>query len=189
MNDKFAKLPHDLPVPKNDGKASHLLGRKLPNLILPSTKNSFFDLSAIEKKYGILYFFPMMSMPEKELPPGWDEIPGARGCTPQNISVTKHMIDLEKHDAIPIGISSQPIADLEQLSSLRNLSQILLSDNKLESQKKLNVPVFAVDGNSLYKRLTLIVKNFKIVKVFYPVFPPDEHIFEILKWLEKENEN
>lgn len=189
MNDKFAKLPQDLPVPKNDGKASHLLGREIPNLILPSTQNSFFDLTAIEKKYGILYFFPMMNMPEKDLPSGWNDIPGARGCTPQNISVSNHVIELEKHDAIPIGISSQPIADLEKLSSIRNLSQILVSDNKLEFQKKLNAPIFAVDGNTMYKRLTLIVKNSKIVKVFYPVFPPDNHIFEILKWLEKENEN
>ena len=189
MNDKFTKLPQDLPVPKNDGKASHLLGRKIPNIILPSTKNNFFNLSAIGKKYGILYFFPMMSMSEKELPSGWNDIPGARGCTPQNISITKHVVELEKHDAMPIGISSQPIAELEQLSSERNFSQILVSDNKLEFQKKLNVPVFTFDGNTLYRRLTLVVKNSKIVKVFYPVFPPDEHIFEILKWLEKENEN
>ena len=189
MTDKFTQLPHDLPVPKNDGKAAHLLGREIPNIILPSTKNSFFDLSSIEKKYAILYFFPMMGIPEKYLPHGWNDIPGARGCTPQNISITKHMIELEKHDALPIGISSQPIADLEYLSSLRNFSQILISDNKLEFQKKLNVPVFTVDGHTLYKRLTLIVKNSKIVKVFYPVFPPDRHIFEILKWLEKENEN
>ena len=189
MNEDYSTLPDNLPQPYDDGSTNHLLGRQIPSLILPSTKDSFFDLSNIPQKYGILYFFPMMGIPDKDLPLGWNGIPGARGCTPQNISITKHMVELEKHDAMPIGISSQPIADLEQLSSLRNFSQILISDNKLEFQKKLNVPVFTVDGNTLYRRLTLIIKNSKIVKVFYPVFPPDEHIFDILKWLEKENEN
>lgn len=127
-----------------------------------------------------------MGLPEKELPSGWNNIPGAHGCTPQNLSINNHLAQLEKMDAIPIGISTQPIAELEQLSSIRNLSQILISDSKLEFQNKLNMPVFVADGNTMYKRLSLIVKNSKIVKIFYPVFPPDKHIFEILEWLEKE---
>ena len=187
MNDEFTTLPENLPVPENDGKANHLLGRQIPNIILPSTVDSFFDFSSINKQYGILYFFPLMGMPKKEMPQGWNDIPGARGCTPQNISIYKHLTDLAEYNAIPIGISTQPIADLEHLSSLRNLSQILVSDNKLEFQKQLNVPVFAVDGNTMYKRLTIVVKNSKIIKVFYPVFPPDKHIFEILGWLEKDS--
>ena len=187
MNDKFTTLPENLPIPENDGKANHLLGRQIPNIILPSTVDSFFDFSSINNRYGILYFFPLMGMPQDDVPQGWDNIPGARGCTPQNISVNKHLKDLEEYDAAPIGISTQPIAELEQLSSMRNLSQVLVSDNKLEFQKQLNVPVFVVDGNTMYKRLTLIVKNSKIIKVFYPVFPPDKHIFEILKWLENDS--
>ena len=184
MKDKFTTFPENLPVPENDGKADNLLGRSIPSLNLPSTMESFFDFSSIGKQYGILYFFPMMGMPQKELPQGWDDISGARGCTPQNISISKHMTELEKYNAMPIGISTQPIEDLIKLSSLRNLSQLLISDNKLEFQKQLNVPVFTIDGNTMYKRLTLVTKNSKIIKVFYPVFPPDKHISEILKWLE-----
>ena len=186
MND-YTLFPEGLPVPEDDGKASHLLGRQIPEITMPSTKNNFFDFSAIDKKNTILYFFPMMGMPDRELPPGWNDIPGARGCTPQNISINKHLKDLEEHDAVPIGISTQPIADLEQLSSIRNLSQILVSDNNLEFQKHLNIPVFAINRNTMYKRLTLVVKNSKIIKVFYPVFPPDKHVSEILKWLENDS--
>ena len=185
MSEKFTELPENLPVPENDNQTSHLLGRQISEIILPSTQNSFFDFSVIGKKYAILYFFPQMGIPGKDLPQGWNDIPGARGCTPQNISINKHLKELVKYSAIPIGISTQPIAELEQLSSLRNLSQILVSDNKLEFQKQLNVPVFTVDGNTMYKRLTLVIKNSKIIKVFYPVFPPDKHIFDILEWLEK----
>ncbi len=183
MDEDIIKLPDDLPQPDNDGGCNHLLGRQIPDIILPSTNDSFLDLSNISRQYGILYFFPMMSVPEKSLPSGWNDIPGARGCTPQNISFSEHKKALEKYDATPIGITSQSIYELEQLYSLRKLSQILVSDNKLEFQKKLNIPTFNVEDKTLYKRLTLIVKNSKIIKVFYPVFPPDKHIFEILEWL------
>lgn len=187
MSEDFKTLPDNLPQPNDDGSANHLLGRQIPDIILPSTKNSFLDLSNIDKKYCVLYFFPMMLTSEKNLPVGWNEIPGARGCTPQNISFGDHSDDLQKYDAMAIGISSQPIYELEQLSSLRRLTQVLVSDTKLEFQKRLNVPTFDAEDKTVYKRLTLIVKNSKIIKVFYPVFPPDKHIFEILQWLENEN--
>ncbi len=184
MNDEFTKLPDNIPIPENDGTTNHFLGRQIPDIILPSTKDSFFDLSNINRQYGILYFFTMMSIPGKNLPLNWNDIPGARGCTPQNISFSENNTTLEKFDAISIGISSQPIYDLEQLSSIRKLSQILVSDSKFEFQKRLNIPTFNVEDKKMYKRLTLIVKDSKIIKVFYPIFPPDKHIFEILKWLE-----
>jgi len=189
MNKDFTKLPDNLPQPEDDGAAGHLLGRKIPNIILPSTKDSFFDLSSMDRKYSILYFFPMMIMPENNLPSGWNDIPGARGCTPQNISFSEHIEALEKFDAMPIGISSQSIYELEQLSTLRKFSQTLLSDNKLVLQKKLNIPTFNVEDKTLYKRLTLIVKDSKIIKVFYPVFSPDKHIFKILEWLENHSKS
>ena len=180
MSDEFTTLPENLPAPENDGKANHLLGQQIHNIILPSTADSFFDFSSINNQYGILYFFPLMGIPQKVMPQGWNDIPGTRGCTPQNLSINKHLTDFSKYDAIPIGISTQSIADLEQLSSLRNLAQILVSDNELEFQKQLDIPAFTIDGNTMYRRLTLVVKNYKIIKVFYPIFPPDKHIFEIL---------
>lgn len=186
MNEDFTTLPDNLTRPHDDGSANHLLGRRIPKLMLPSTKNDFLDLSSIDKKYCILYFFPMMAT-EKNLPLGWNEIPGARGCTPQNISFDKHRKDLQKHDAMAVGICSQSISELEQLSSLRGLSNVLISDEGLEFNKKLDVPTFDVKGKTFYKRLTLIVENSNIIKVFYPIFPPDKHIFEILRWLENVN--
>lgn len=35
----------------------------------------------------------------------------------------------------------------------------------------------------LYKRLALIVANGRIVKVFYPVFPPERNAEDVLAWL------
>ena len=47
MSEDFTKLPENLLKPEDDGSTNHLLGRNIPNIILPSTKDSFFDLSNI----------------------------------------------------------------------------------------------------------------------------------------------
>ena len=181
----LTKLPDNLPIPTDDGSCDHLLGKTIPDMDFPSTKGNLQNISRIDAGLVILYLFPMMAVSGKNLSLKWDDIPGARGCTPQNITINEHMNDLLKFDAIPIGISTQPIDELLEISSKRNLSQIILSDNNLKLQQKLNLPIFPFENKFMYKRLTLILKKSKIVKVFYPIFPSDKHIFEILKWLEK----
>ncbi len=188
MNEDLTKLPDNLPQPDDDGESDHLVGMIIPNISLTSTKGEI-DLSEINTQYLILYFFPMMSTPEKRLPSGWNDIPGARGCTPQNITINDHLEDLQKYDSKIYGISTQPINELKELSLLRKLSQPLISDNSLKFQEKLQIPTFYAENKTMYKRLTLIVEDSKIVKVFYPVFPPNKHIFEILEWFENNSKN
>ena len=183
MNKDLTKLPDNFSQPNDDGKSDHLVGIIISSIILTSTEG-MMDISKIDAKYIVLYFFPMMSVPEKALPSGWNDIPGARGCTPQNITINEHIKDLQEYDVRVCGISTQSIDELTELSLLRKLSQPLISDSSLKFQEKLQIPTFHVENKTMYKRLTLIVKNSKIVKVFYPVFPPDKHIFEILKWFE-----
>jgi peroxiredoxin len=184
MNEEFTKLPEGLPQPIDDGASDHLLGMTIPHMILPSTKDPALDLSKIHSRYKILYFFPMIVIPGKAVPSSeWDEIPGARGCTPQNVSISEYNDDLQRYDAASIGISTQSIDELTKVSSIRKFLQPLVSDSNLEFQEKLNIPTFQFESKTMYKRLTLIVRESKIVKVFYPIFPPDKHIFEILEWL------
>ena len=188
MNEDLTKLPDNLPQPDDDGKSDHLVGMTIPHIILTSTKGEI-DLSKINTQYLVLYFFPMMSAPEKSLPSGWNDIPGARGCTPQNITINDHLEDLQKYDSKIFGISTQPIDELIELSLLRKLSQLLISDNSLKFQEKLQIPTFNVENKTMYKRLTMIVKDSKIIKVFYPVFPSNKHVFEILEWFENNSKN
>jgi len=184
MNEDLTKLPKDLPIPEDDGTTQHLLGMTIPEITLQSSTGHSLDVSKINHKFTILYFFPMMTNSEKKLPLGWNDIPGARGCTPQNIMISKHSNNLQKYDALIMGISTQPIGELIKISLLRKLSQPLLSDEKLKFQEKLDMPTFDVESKTFYKRLTLIVKDLEIIKVFYPIFPPDKHVFEIMEWLE-----
>jgi len=184
MNEDLTKLPDELLRPENDGSCDHLLGKMVPNILLPSTNGDSLDVCTVDTKFVIMYFFPMMAVSEKSLPTGWNNIPGARGCTPQNIAIDEHIDDLLEYDATPIGISTQPIEELSKLSSMRGFSQAILSDGSLKFQEKLGIPTFHVGNKTVYKRLILILQESKIIKVFYPIFPPDKHIFEILEWLE-----
>jgi peroxiredoxin len=184
MNKDFTELPENLPLPENDGACDHLLGMILPSIILSSTKGDSVDVCKSDTRFLVLFFFPMMAIPGKSLPVGWNDIPGARGCTPQNITINEHIEDLQKYNAGICGISTQSIDELTELSLLRKFSQLLFSDSSLKFQKQLKIPTFHVENKTIYKRLTLIVKDSKIVKVFYPIFPPDKHIFEILEWFE-----
>ena len=107
MNHDLTKIPKDLPRPENDGACDHLLGMTITNITLPSTNHDSLSIDEINTHFVILYFFPMMALPGKNIPLEWNNIPGARGCTPQNIAINEHKDDLQKYDATPIGVSTQ----------------------------------------------------------------------------------
>ncbi|AIE76067.1 hypothetical protein D082_40210 (plasmid) [Synechocystis sp. PCC 6714] len=49
----------------------------------------------------------------------------------------------------------------------------------------LKLPIFKVEGKHFIKRVTLIIEEGKIIKIFYPVFPPDKSADEVINWLQK----
>jgi peroxiredoxin len=117
------------------------------------------------------------------LPPGWDEIPGARGCTPQSCSFRDHVEELKAYGASVIGVSAQPPDDQREFAAREHIPYPLLSDGSLELARTMGLPVFDVAGMRLYRRLTFIAREGRVEKVFYPVFPPDRNAEEVLDWL------
>lgn len=69
---------NDLPVPQDNGAASHLKGMKLPSLVLESTRGGVLDLSGIQN-WPVIYCYLMSGCPAVLLPEGWNAILGARG--------------------------------------------------------------------------------------------------------------
>ena len=187
MNQDITNLPDNLPVPHDDGACNHLLGMMIPRVRLNSTKGRMLELASIDSEFLILYFFPMMFTSENLLPTNWNKIPGARGCTPQNMTINEYIDKIQYYKATIIGISTQSIEELTKISRKRKFSQTILSDTKLQFKEDLNLPTFRIGEKIMFKRTTLIVKKSKIVKVFYPIFPPDKHILEIIKWLKNQN--
>jgi peroxiredoxin len=177
------ELPDDLPVPEDDGAADHLPGMRLPSVPLASTSGEIVDLSALPGR-TVVYCYPMTGRPDRSLPAGWDEIPGARGCTPQSCSFRDHHAELRSLGASVFGSSTQDTEYQREAATRLHLPFALLSDSDLAFAGALGLPTFEVDGMVLLKRLTLVIDEGWIEKVFYPVFPPDRSAEEVVEWLE-----
>ncbi len=173
-------LPDNLPVPPDDGGSDHLLGLSLPSITLPATDGGSVDLGALEG-VSVLYFYPRTGRPDEPLPEGWDMVPGARGCTPQSCAFRDHFTDLQALGASGVyGVSTQTTAYQAEAAARLHLPFPLLSDVDRKLAKALSLPMMEVAGMILNRRLTLIVEGGRIVKVFYPIFPPDRNAGEVI---------
>src|SRR5215210_2532366 len=176
------ELPADLPVPVNDGACDHLPGMRLPSIVLAATDGRMVDLSSLSGR-SIVYVYPRTGRPDQSLPTGWDEIPGARGCTPQSCAYRDLAAELGALGARVYGLSTQDTAYQQEAVARLHLPFPLLSDERLELATALALPTFEVDDMTLIKRLTLIVDDGTIENVFYPVFPPDADAANVASWL------
>jgi peroxiredoxin len=176
-------LPPDLPVPIDDGAAAHLVGLALPDLPLPSTGGGAVSLAPLPGRV-IVYAYPRTGQPGQALPPDWDAIPGARGCTPETCGFRDHHAELLASGASAVfGLSTQPTAYQLEMATRLRLPFAVLSDAALRLTRALRLPTFEVADMTLLKRFTLIICEGRIEHVFYPVFPPDRHAEEVLAWL------
>jgi peroxiredoxin len=182
----YSQLPPDLPVPEDDGAADHLDGLEIPaGLSLPSTQGGEFDLAAAATNPGtlVVYLYPRTGVPGEPSPTGWDDIPGARGCTPQSCAFRDSLAEFAAMGAAVLGISAQTPAEQAEFAEREHIPFPLLADPSRKLVEALGLPTFQVEGMTLYRRLTLIARQGLIVKAFYPVFPPDRNAAEVLGWL------
>lgn len=185
MSADFGQLPADLPVPEDDGGANHLPGSSLPELALPSTQGGSLDLAQSAAGLLVAYVYPRTGVPGQPLPDGWDDIPGARGCTPQSCSYRDAVAEFAALGAEIIGISAQGHAEQLEFAQREHIPFPLLSDSGLHLAEHLRLPTFEVSGMTLYKRLTFAAEAGEIIKAFHPVFPPDRNAGEVLAWLRR----
>lgn len=184
MEPNYLGLPADLPVPVDDGAARHLPGRAMPTITLARSDGGEARLAGLGPGRSVLYLYPMTGRPGTPLPAGWDEIPGARGCTPESCGFRDHHAELQAAGAARVfGMSSQSSDYQREAAERLRLPFPLLSDEALAVAGALELPTFVVAGVRLYRRLTMIVAGGIVEHVFYPVFPPDRHAAEVLAWL------
>jgi peroxiredoxin len=176
-------LPSDIPVPQDDGAACHLPGRAVPDLTLPATLGGAFNVSTLGGR-TVLYIYPRTGVPGVDLPPGWDDIPGARGCTPQSCGFRDHFAELRALGVAHVfGLSTQETDYQHEAAERLHLQFPLLSDVELKFTRALDLPTFVVAGMTLLKRMVLVIDDGVIGKVFYPVFPPDKSAAEVVAFL------
>ena len=177
-------LPDGLPVPADDGACAHLAGKRLPSLPLPSTEGGPVDLALVPGRV-VVYAYPRTGLPGRpSLAGNWDDIPGARGCTPQACGFRDHFEELRALGVTAVfGLSTQDTAYQREMAERLQLPFPVLSDVDLRFTNALTLPTFTVANVILLKRFAWIVDDGVIAKVFYPVFPPDENAAGVIAWL------
>lgn len=157
----------------------------LPPLSLLGTDGKNWSCADFASPTTVIYVYPRSGVPGVPLPEGWDLIPGARGCTPESCGFRDHFSELQKLGADVFGLSSQNHNYQKELAERIELPFPILSDPYLEMKKTLRLPMFMAAGMELYCRLTLVIREGKIVHTFYPIFPPDAHAGHVVEWLTK----
>jgi peroxiredoxin len=171
------------PIPRDDGATRHLVGMPVASAPLPATDGTTVDLSSL-RGIVVVYTYPRTGRPGIENPPGWDLIPGARGCTPQSCAFRDHFGELRVLGVSHLlGLSTQDTFYQREAAERLHLPFPLLSDAHLTFTMGMRLPTFETSGMTLLKRLTLVIKDGIIEHVFYPVFPPDQNASEVMVWL------
>lgn len=186
--DEYNYLPEGLPEPKDDGACDHLLGMELPSVELQSTGDHFVDPSKVSSKFTVIFCYPMTGSPTNKMladnADEWNAIPGACGCTSQACSFRDTITLFKDLKATVFGLSNNSPDYQKEAADRLELDYELLSDERMQFAKALKLPTFEFHGMTLLKRVTLVARNNRIVKVFYPIFPPNSDAANVLGWLQ-----
>lgn len=186
MGASLTSLPDDLPMPEDDGAADHLRGSRLPDVALRATDGSTISLAKLKGR-TVAYAYPRTGEPGKPtFTPDWDAIPGARGCTPQSCDFRDHFNDLKGLGVDHVyGLSTQTSAYQQEAVARLHLPFAILSDAHRALTMAARLPTFEAGGETLLKRLTLVIDDGVVTHLFYPVFPPDQSARHVIAWLEE----
>jgi len=182
-SDDLYTTPPGLPRPIDDGACAHLPGLELPPVALGSTAGGTVRLDRATTRWTVIYAYPRTGVPDKDSPLGWDEIPGARGCTPQNCAFRDHYSELQSLGASVYGLSTQTTDYQREMATRLHLPYPILSDADLNLVQALRLPTFVYDSCTLLRRLSLIVRGKTIEHVVYPVFPSNSDAPAVVSWL------
>lgn len=181
--DDLHSPPDDLPVPEDDGACAHLTGARVPSVLLPATDGSRVRLDRGDTPYTVVYAYPRTGLPDQETPAGWNEIPGARGCTPQNCAYRDHHAELKSLGASVYGLSTQTTEYQREMVDRLHLPYPVLSDAALELTRSMRLPTFEFGGVTLLKRFAMVIHGGTVSHVIYPVFPSSADATRVVEWL------
>ena len=170
------------PRPADDGACRHIRnGRAVPAVRLPATIGGEVDLASLPGR-SIVFCYPWTGAPGRPNPPGWDEIPGAHGSTPQAAEFAKLNSAFGNVRTRVFGLSLQPAHEQAEFAARMKLPFPLLSDTAGTFSRALGLPTFEAGGTTYLKRVTLAIANGRIERAVYPVHPPDTNGREMLAW-------
>ena len=130
--DDIHTIPEDLPVPEADGAADHLLNAVVPPIALTATTGETIRLDQPDQR-TVLFCYPRTGRPDEELPPGWNAIPGARGCTPEACGFRDTHQQFADLGARVLALSTQPSDYQREMADRLHLPFPVLSDERLDA--------------------------------------------------------
>ena len=164
-------------------QANALEGKVLPNVSLASTDGANVVLSELVGRI-VIYAYPRTSPPNGPVVPGWSDIPGAKGCTPQSCGFRDHYSELQSAGASHVfGLSTQTTKYQQEVVERLHLPFALLSDSELLLQSVLGLPLLETSGMTLLHRITLVIQDAKIERVFHNITQPEINAAAVLDYL------
>jgi peroxiredoxin (alkyl hydroperoxide reductase subunit C) len=177
-----------LPVPADDGAAAHLVGRELPDLTLVDSVGISHSLRVLGKRL-VMFVYPATGVPGRDPAldpaPGWDEIPGASGCTIHSLGYRERAERFAALGFRVAAVSAQSREEQAEFVARHRIQFPVLNDSSFELANALRLPTFTVAGRTFYRRLSLVAVDQRLVHVTYPVFPPHRDAEQMLQWLER----
>ena len=172
------------PLAVDDGGARHLLsGTRLPDIALPSTGGEAVNLSRWPGR-AVVYCYSWTGRPGFSDPPGWDDIPGAHGSTPQAEGYRDNYKTFTRLGIAVFGLSLQSTAYQSEMVQRLGLPFNVLSDETRAFSDALGLPRFETGGAFYLKRLTIVSYGGEIEKTVYPVKNPSIDAQNIVSWLQ-----
>lgn len=154
---------------------------RLPGLAFDATGGGRVDLRELAAGTLVLFVYPRIGQPGAGDPPGWDEIPEARGCTAQAFCDLSPQFSAAGFRVA--GLSAHGASYQRGAAGRLRLLFALLADPELRLAAALRLPTFDAGGMLLYRRLTLVARAATIVRVFYPIARPERHADAVLGWV------
>ncbi len=143
-----------------------------PNFSLKDKDGKTHRLTDYKNKIIVLYFYPKDNTP---------------GCTIEAQEFTKSLEQFDKFGAVIIGISGGDELTKSKFCKKYDINVTLLSDTDFEISKKYQVynqKSFLGKKFMGINRITFIIKDAKIIKVYNKVYPPN-HAKEILEFMKE----
>lgn len=168
-------------------RVRHLIGSKIPEMTLIDTTGEPRD-PVSHREWTIIYCFPGAYADQVDYPVGWNEIPGARGCTLESTTYRDRMADLAARGAQVYGVSTQRPEDQVAFAAEQRIPFPLLSDQQFQLTAALRLPTFRAAGGDWLKRSTLLVRADREIRgVLYPVLDPAASVDDALRLVDRQS--
>lgn len=161
-----------------------LTGKDMPFVILRPTEGPLVNLSALNG-VTVISAFPRISPAGGSTIPGWDQIPGAKGCTAQNCGFRDGFSNLVSAGVDRVyGLSTQSTSSQQEAVVRLRLPYPFLSDESLALRRTLHLPVFEAGGMVLLHRFVMVVRDSTIEHVIHSLDDTAKYADAVLAYLE-----